>query len=109
MTNTPLLMGLIKAPTYDWFFGLVKNPTKPIEAKFSSPFTSTKTQTTKIPTNLKLMARTISSYHPKKKRVCKKKFGFPVGIDGFSRAFCFSVVVIYDIRDNRIITAFPSL
>ena len=45
----------------------------------------------------------------KTRRVCKKKFGFPVGIDGFSRAFCFSVVVIYDIRDNRIITAFPSL
>ena len=45
----------------------------------------------------------------KERRVCKKKFGFPVGIHGFSRALCFSVVVIYDIRDNGIITAFPSL
>ena len=45
----------------------------------------------------------------KKRRVCKKKFGFPVGIHGPSRALCFSVVVIYDIEDNQIITAFPSV
>ena len=43
----------------------------------------------------------------KKKRVCKKKFGFPVGIYGCSGALCFSVVVIFDLRDNRIITDFP--
>lgn len=52
----------------------------------------------------------IKTHRTKKvRRVCKKTFGFPVGIHGFSRALCFSVVVIYDIEDNQIITAFPSV
>ena len=42
-------------------------------------------------------------------RVYTKKFGSHIGIHGFSRALCFSVVVIYDIEDNQMITSFPSV
>ena len=38
----------------------------------------------------------------------RKKFYWPVGIHGRNGALCFSVTVIYDWFDRRIITAFPT-
>ena len=42
------------------------------------------------------------------KIVLRKKFQSPVGIHGRNGALCFSVIVIYDWLDRRIITAFPT-
>ena len=42
------------------------------------------------------------------KIVLRKKFYSPVGIHGRNGALCFSVTVIYDWLDRRIITAFPT-
>ena len=42
------------------------------------------------------------------KIVLRKKFYWPVGIHGRNGALCFSVTVIYDWLDRRIITAFPT-
>ena len=41
--------------------------------------------------------------------VLKKKFSAPVGIHGKTGSPCVSVTVIYDIREQRVVTAFPSL
>lgn len=43
------------------------------------------------------------------KRVYKKKFATPVGVDGRSRAQCYCITVIYNIRDKNIVTAFPTM
>ena len=42
------------------------------------------------------------------KIVLRKKFHSPVGIHGRNGALCFSVTVIYDWLNRRIITAFPT-
>ena len=42
------------------------------------------------------------------KIVLRKKFPRPVGVHGRNGALCFSVTVIYDKSDRRIITAFPT-
>lgn len=42
------------------------------------------------------------------KIVLRKKFYWPVGIHGRNGALCFSVTVIYDWLDRRIIIAFPT-
>ena len=42
------------------------------------------------------------------KIVLRKKFYWPVGIHGRNGALCFSVTVIYDWLNRRIITAFPT-
>ena len=41
--------------------------------------------------------------------VLKKKFNAPVGIHGKTGSPCVFVTVIYDVREQRIVTAFPSL
>ena len=41
--------------------------------------------------------------------VLKKKFSAPVGIHGKTGSPCVCVTVIYDIREQRVVTAFPSL
>ena len=40
--------------------------------------------------------------------VLQKKFSWPVGVHGWNGALCFFVTVIYDQRDQRIVTAFPT-
>ena len=41
--------------------------------------------------------------------VLKKNFNAPVGIHGKTGSPCVCVTVIYDIREQRVVTAFPSL
>lgn len=43
------------------------------------------------------------------RRVYKKKFDTPVGVRGLSGTWCYFVTVIYDIRNNHIVTAFPCM
>ena len=43
------------------------------------------------------------------KRIYKKNFVSAVGLNGFSGAWCYAVTVIYDTRNNQIVTAFPSV
>jgi len=41
--------------------------------------------------------------------VLKKNFNAPVGIHGKNGSPCVCLTVIYDIKDQRIVTAFPSM
>ena len=41
--------------------------------------------------------------------VLKKRFNTPVGIHGKTGLCCVCLTVIYDIKDQRIVTAFPSM
>ena len=41
--------------------------------------------------------------------VLKKKFNAPVGIHGKTGSPCVCLTVIYDIKDQRVVTAFPSM
>ena len=41
--------------------------------------------------------------------VLKKRFNAPVGIHGKTALFCVCLTVIYDIKDDRVVTAFPSM
>ena len=41
--------------------------------------------------------------------VLQKHFPSPVGIHGRNGSSCFSVTVIYDVADQRIVTAFPTI
>ena len=41
--------------------------------------------------------------------VLKKKFNAPVGIHGKTASPCLCVTVIWDIKDERVVTAFPSM
>lgn len=43
------------------------------------------------------------------RRVYKKKFSTQVGVHGTSHAPCHCVTVVFDIRKNKIITAFPTI
>ena len=43
------------------------------------------------------------------KRVYKKKFATPVGIHGRTRAPCYCITVIYDMRNNNVVTAYPTV
>ena len=43
------------------------------------------------------------------RHVLKKKFNVPVGIHGKTGRVCLSVTVIYDIEEQRIVTAFPTV
>lgn len=53
---------------------------------------------------------TTSLHRSKKERlVYKKNFATPVGVDGLTGTWCYFVTIIYDMRDNFIITAFPSV
>ena len=40
--------------------------------------------------------------------VLQKRFNAPVGIHGKSGSLCVCVTVIYDVQDQRVVTAFPS-
>ena len=40
--------------------------------------------------------------------VLKKRFNTPVGIHGKTGSLCVYLTVIYDIKDQRVVTAFPS-
>ena len=44
-----------------------------------------------------------------KRYVLKKKFNVPVGIHGKTGVLCLFVTVIYDIQEQRIVTAFPTM
>ena len=41
--------------------------------------------------------------------VLKKKFNAPVGIHGKTGSPCVCLTVIFDIKDQRVVTAFPSM
>ena len=41
--------------------------------------------------------------------VLKKRFNTPVGINGKTESPCECLTVIYDIKDERVVTAFPSM
>ena len=41
--------------------------------------------------------------------VLKKRFNAPVGIHGKTASPCLCLTVIYDIKDERVVTAFPSM
>ena len=41
--------------------------------------------------------------------VLKKNFNAPVGIHGKTGSLCVCLTVIYDIKDERVVTAFPSM
>ena len=41
--------------------------------------------------------------------VLKKRFNAPVGIHGKTASPCVYLTVIYDIKDERVVTAFPSI
>ena len=43
------------------------------------------------------------------KKVCKKIFDIPVGIHGRTQAVCYSITVIYDMRSNNVVTAYPTV
>jgi len=43
------------------------------------------------------------------KFVLKKKFNAPVGIHGETGLPCVHVIVIFDVREQRVVNAFPSL
>ncbi len=43
------------------------------------------------------------------RQVYKKNFSFPVGVHGRSGACCNSLTVIYDSKNQKVITAFPSI
>ena len=43
------------------------------------------------------------------RRVYKKTFSMQVGVHGTSHTACHCVTVIFDIRKNKIITAFPTV
>ena len=44
-----------------------------------------------------------------KRYVLKKKFNAPVGIHGKTGGLCFVLTVICDIKEQRIVTAFPTM
>ena len=41
--------------------------------------------------------------------VLKKRFNAPVGIHGKTGSLCVCLTVIYDIKDEKVVTAFPSM
>ena len=47
--------------------------------------------------------------HNKERYVLKKRFNAQVGIHGKTGLPCGLVIVIYDVEDQRIVTAFPSI
>ena len=43
------------------------------------------------------------------RRVYKKNFPFPVGVDGRSRTLCCGITIIYDVTNQRVVAAFPCI
>ena len=43
------------------------------------------------------------------KMVYRKKFATPVGVHGQTRKNCYCITVIYNMRDNIIVTAYPTM